>query len=359
MTKKIIVGTTGSGKTYHTIHTAQEIGSFAYIAPCRQLAYEVYIDYANVGVDTLSTGEVKMGSGGNFYGVYESLDSNVSEYESLIIDEAHYITDYDRGGHLVELINQAKKLNINIFLVTATRNFPLWRGWDLEELKPKFTPPKKVLINYDEYIERRDAGVPTIEFKKYKSEAMLSADTLPSDRLQLQLDYRAGKIKYVSSTNVLAQGINMPCENLYIEYNPYDDSETLEQKLGRLGRMGFTNSDTVTYCIRYMPKPLKKNKKKAKIINRLQTKNIHGVDITCNQHEFPKNLSWTGYSNEYLIFFDFEYSDIRYSKPFLHECKKAGVKKDFVEEAFSLLNKEEEKIKNIINFYGKNSKNTN
>jgi len=52
--KKIIEGKTGSGKTYYSINKAKELGLFAYVAPCRQLAYEIFIDYSSKD-DKLST----------------------------------------------------------------------------------------------------------------------------------------------------------------------------------------------------------------------------------------------------------------------------------------------------------------
>ncbi len=345
-TKKIITGQTGSGKTFKTIEECKKLGSFSYIAPCRQLAYEVFIDYAKLGLDQLSTGEVKLKGSGDFYGVYESLSvAQVGHYSSLIIDEAHYITDLDRGGHLTDLVKEAVKKGVNIFLVTATRNFRKWKGWELVELTSDWKPPKKVEVDWRTFIRRKNEGIPTIEFTKYKSDAMLSADTLPSERLQLQLDYRAGLISYITSTNVLAQGINMPCENLYIEYNPYDDNEGLEQKLGRLGRRGFTGSNVVTFCFDYKkPDKIKKNKKRAIKQDRSLTSSKEWGEITCQEHEIPD-----------FVKFDFEtevsYNQIKYSKPFFEKVKNKSLKgwrKGKASEALYLIEEEEEKIQKII-----------
>jgi late competence protein required for DNA uptake (superfamily II DNA/RNA helicase) len=345
----IITGKTGCGKTFFSISEAKKLGKFAYLAPCRQLCYEIYIDYGFVDVDTLSTGEVKMGTGGNLFAVYESirLEDLKNNYQTLIIDEAHFLTDEDRGGHLFDLIEEAKKLEINIFLVTATKNFSKLRGFELVELQPIKKPPLFKKINYNEYCNRRAIGVATIQFLKYSSNADLSADTLPSDRLQIQLDFRSGKKTFITSTNVLAQGINMPCENMLIEYNAYDSEELLLQKLGRLGRLGFSNSDIVTYCYYEKKSDLKiKNKKinkkkKSRVVTLEETSNgLNWHGVTCQDFEIPKK-------------FILEYKFIKYSKPFFEDCKRVykeftKYQQDFVDSALNILDIESEKIKKII-----------
>ena len=349
MTKQIITGQTGCGKTYHTINEAKTLGKFAYIAPCRQLAYEIYIDYATLD-DTLSTGEVKMGAkNNNFYGVYESLTTDkIKNYQSLLIDEAHFITDGERGGHLVELIQQAEKDNINIFLVTATKNFRKLKGFEVVELKPIKKPPTKKQISLYKYIERKNAGVPTLQFTKYKDDAMMSADTSPSERLQLQLDYRAGKISFISATNVLAQGINMPCENLLIEHNPYDGDEILHQKLGRLGRMGFCDASEVTYCITYRPEKIKANKPKAKIINRDVEITGWGEPFIVPAHTVPY------FYREGITSRPPEYGSIRYSRQFLERAiqnKLSARQEETCQICLDIINLEAGKVASIINRY--------
>lgn len=357
MFKKIITGQTGCGKTYHTINEAKKLGKFVYLAPCRQLVYEVFIDYSNVS-DQLSTGEVKMGElGGNFFGVYESLNlDRIKNYNSIIIDEAHFITDVERGGHLVELISQAEKDNLNIFLVTATKNFRKLKGFEIVELKPIKKPPIKKQISYQSYIARKNAGIPTLQFSRYKGDAMMSADTTPSYRLQLQLDYRAGKISFVSATNVLAQGLNMPCENLLIEHNPYDGDEVLHQKLGRLGRMGFCQSKEVTYCISYKPEKIKANKPKAKIINRDIEIAGWGEPFIIPAHTVPyfyhEKIGTTRINIRPGGSRPIPYSSVRYSRPFLERAilnKLNERQAELCETALEVINSEADKVASIIN----------
>jgi len=154
-----------------------------------------------------------------------------------LIDEAHFLTDKDRGPHLYQLITEAELLGLNILLVTATRNFRKIKGFDVIILPPRQKPPKKISIEYEDYLKKMEAGLPTIHFvkKKYNVKhrvdeftergvkcAGITGDTPPAERLEIQLAYRRGDISCVVTTNVLAQGINMPCENIFIEYNRRD-----------------------------------------------------------------------------------------------------------------------------------------
>lgn len=321
--KQIITGKTGSGKTYHTIKKAQELGKFAYIAPCRQLAYEIYIDYANP-IDCLSTGEIKLNTkeNGNFFGVYESATTDmIQNYESIIIDEAHFITDEHRGANLYNIIKKAKKLKKNIFLVTATINFNITdlKKFELIELESSFNPTFKK-VTYEEYIERKNNGIRSISFKKYKDDAMLSADTRPSKRLQMQLDYRNKKITYVSTTNVLAQGINMPAKNILIEYNEHDSQELLSQKIGRLGRLGFgTEDEEYTYCMFCLQeeietKEIQTKKRKLKNFCNLFFIEEHKIPYILNTNKKNlKRIEEMRFLEEYLT-----YNNVKYSKDFIN-----------------------------------------
>lgn len=58
-----------------------------------------------------------------------------------------------------------------------------------------------------------------------------------------------GGVQIVCCTNVLAQGVNFPAENVYIEHDIHSNLATYKQKLGRVGRPGFSNAKEVYYCI--------------------------------------------------------------------------------------------------------------
>ena len=159
----IIEGETGSGKTFYSIQTARENGRFVYIAPCRQLVYESFLKYSNKKNGQLKTGEVVINnfSHSESYRVYESLrPEELKNYRTLIIDEAHFINDSERGGHLLELIEEAQNLKIAIYLVTATRDFYCLKGFKIKKLKSlvKF---KKKEVGFLGFTDRIKAGKKT------------------------------------------------------------------------------------------------------------------------------------------------------------------------------------------------------
>lgn len=263
---KLIIGDTGTGKTYKAITGAAQLGYFAYIGPCRQLVYETAIRYGN-SKDTISTGEVHLEGFNNYFGVFEST-IDYRSYKTLIIDECHFLTDEERGGELNLKIKEAKQAGLNVILVTGTLNFEPKKSWKVEKLSPlaNFT---KEEISLKEFYQRMAAGVPSIIFRRYKSDCgnnAITADTPSYERVKTQMDFMMGNITCVEATNAIAQGVNLPAENILIEYNPYDPAEVIHQKIGRLGRFGITRENSrLTYCVYEVP-PLRTKK----IINKKQ-----------------------------------------------------------------------------------------
>lgn len=72
MKKEIIIGSTGSGKTFKAINDCKQNGErFIYYSPCKQLVIESYIKYGNIDKDSILTGEVKIKNNNNYFAVYE------------------------------------------------------------------------------------------------------------------------------------------------------------------------------------------------------------------------------------------------------------------------------------------------
>ncbi|MCK9545024.1 MAG: DEAD/DEAH box helicase [Novosphingobium sp.] len=351
MKKIIITGETGSGKTYKVINEICKGEKFIYIAPCRQLVYESFIEYSNEN-DTLSTGEVHINGNGSLYAVYESIsiENDYKEFNSIIIDEAHFISDSDRGGHLSEIIKKFKDKK-NIYLVTATDSIDRRHFKDFESIHliSKFKVPKKKEVSGEMFWENIEKGKKTIIFcnsisdsfslsealknNGYKSLAINSTIS-PSERLKNQYDFMKGDIQVVCATNVLAQGLNFPAENIYIPKDMWDTEEMIVQKLGRLGRPFLSDSEEVHYCIEYaeIPKKLKKKKPakkekrssycrfnifgEKKIIikdekNFIKIEGGYIVDSSFPNHELcdPEDMKTWDY--------DSCYSSIKYSKKFI------------------------------------------
>ena len=265
---QIITGETGCGKTYKAINDEIEAGrKFAYIAPCRQLAYESYRYYADSGIDTLTSGEVKINpeGKGNLYGVFESMSPEmVKDFDTLIIDEGHFINDPERGQELLSLIAACREQNVNIKILTATQTFQL-NDFEQIELPARYKIPEKKEVDFTTARENIDKGMQTIWFCGSINDTYFTADMLrseginaismnssmtPSERLAAQIAFENKEVQVVCATNVLAQGVNFECENLIVEYDPYETDAQQQQKIGRLGRPGtLTDKNEVYYAV--------------------------------------------------------------------------------------------------------------
>lgn len=361
MEKIIITGETGSGKTFHVIQKCEK--PFIYLAPCRQLVYEVVQDYGTLD-DAIRTGEChkKGKTGRNCFAVYES-NFDVKKYKSVIIDEAHFLTDKERGPKLVEIIEKSIKNNINIYLSTATNtiaeNFLIDLGFEKEHLKSKFKIPiKKELECYNDFWQKAKEGHKSIYFVRYKSDAYrimqearekgliaeeLTADESASNRLDVQNKFRDGLIDLIVSTNVIAQGLNFPCSNLLIEYNPYDAPELIAQKIGRLGRPNMYEGDEVYYFCRSVVSNEfnKKNPSKEKRGGKIK-------------------LNWTTEDvEEYFDFYDQSgnnRNNIKYAIDSIRKHKNI-IKEDLKNQYLDFLNQVEAEQKKIIKIIKKRIKN--
>lgn len=256
--RQLLLGGTGSGKTYKAIHEAKKQGRFIYVAPARQLVYETAIKYGQYPYDTVSTGECHLYGYRHFFGVYESLHGlNLQGYTTIIIDEAHFVTDKGRNEALLKIINGYQS---NLILCTATDNFsenPLLDTFDKKELPSRVKFVRKE-ITEEEFFNRVWLGEPSIYFHKFTAECgkhqgkVINGSTPSYERLKTQLAFERGQIKFIECTNVLAQGVNFPATNVCLEYNKYDTAELIFQKLGRLGRFGFGHNENqiMTFCLK-------------------------------------------------------------------------------------------------------------
>ncbi len=287
MKKIIYIGGTGSGKTYNAINT---FNNFVLIVPCRQLAYDIFIDYDKI--TALKSGEVTIinGNDSNMVAVYESVNFNtLNNFKTIIIDEAHFLTDETRGEHLYNLIENAEEKGLNIILLTATNNLPEYyvknKGFDVIELKP-YKKIEKIFLEDEEDLENIlkennklsmlyfNARSPSndyyidekIEYLKnlYNRDDLIiefiSANTPVIERIEIQNRFKNREVDILFSTNVLAQGVNLPADIVYIEYNYYDEAELIHQKIGRAGRIGYSDKGYFFLeCVDDIPKIYKKD----------------------------------------------------------------------------------------------------
>lgn len=270
MTKvELITGATGSGKTYTAINKAKSKGRFAYIAPTGALCFDTFKQYQESS-DTLSALGIKIDGDNNHFTTY-NLNFDFNEYETIIIDECHWAFEFNNHGYVVnEILKQFKG---NIILVTGTINFKIPEHWQTTNLETK-NHFNKEKVSWAAALELMELGKPTLVLCQTKYEVrkliedhffnehegedgeieytlkfdykyIRSGDT-PLEIYEACKDFNEGKIKVLVGTNILAQGVNLACENLIIlDERRYADDALNMQKFGRLGRMNLTNKDTV------------------------------------------------------------------------------------------------------------------
>lgn len=359
MKTSLYTGDPGCGKTFRAI---AEATSFVIAVPCRQLAYEIYWDYPK-RISRIDTGEVHMGnSGGNHVCVYENLPLAVIDQDTLIVDEAHYLNDAERGGALFEKILLNKKAGKKIVLLTATDTLSDEVRGVLEveeiELQPFASAPTKIEISFGEFCDKVKAGMTTIVFTKftpgendveYYAEAfgiesscfgVLSAQTPTFERVETQLKFKTGKLQVVIATNVLAQGLNFPAQGVLIEHNEWDDWEIVSQKVGRVARPLFGIREGY-YCLTAMPTKYKKRGLPENIEReacRYARPSGTGVDITgwgFMEHEVPYNLG--------------NYKYFKYSYRFLRAlAERLGKLEAEEQSAMDFLKEQSEKLVSLL-----------
>ena len=356
---KLYTGGTGCGKTYTAIMGAD---SFVIAVPCRQLAYEIYWDYPQQ-VSRVDTGEVHMGDiGGNQVCVYENLSDGVVSQDTLIVDEAHYLNDPQRGGALFEKILANKQAGKEIILLTATDTLSDEVKEVLEveeiELQPFCEVPEKVELDFPQFCEKVRAGMTAIVFTKFTpddreveyyaeifgldvSSICVMSDNTPSyERVKTQLDFKRGNLQVVISTNVLAQGLNFPAQGVLIEYNEYDGWEIVTQKLGRVARPLFDLREGY-FCLSEMPGKYKnrgvpqKTEREATTYWRPSYAEVNISGWGFMEHEVPSNL-WS-------------YKGFKYSYRFLRELKeRLGSLESLEQEAFDFLEEQSALVRELL-----------
>jgi len=347
----LYTGGTGSGKTFKAV---TESDRFIIAVPTRQLAYEVFMDYKSI--KTIETGEVHINNGGNAVVVFENLSGfQTDEYDTLIVDECHFINDPQRGLMLLNNIIEFKNSGKEVILLTATDTLSeeVKELLQIEEIKlTPFKTVSKKEVSVDEINRLKSEGeINTIlVFTKYapdedtvfdwclrlgidKDKAdFISANVPTSKRLETQIKFRNGELELVVSSNVLAQGVNFPADAVIVVYNEWDDWEIVQQKIGRAGRPQYT--DKAYYAL--FESPEKEKKDFVKKTTTAVVKKFRGVEVeklNFSDFEVPKGKS---------------YRDYKYSKRFLKWLIESRKAKKWEKKAFRKLLRDEAKVRQIL-----------
>lgn len=268
------LGPTNSGKTYNALENLCEeyeknpYGTYVYSGPLRMLAFEVYEKLSerfgreNVG---FITGEEAINP--NAAILATTVEMAPEEGDVLIVDEAHWVIDEDRGHYWTKLMLGGKYKRIHVIAAREVKDdlIPLLEdAWALES----FEYERRTGITYEGSLplEKIPAKTAVVCFSRKSVYAMASAlqqagkkvgvlyGALPlyARKEQIQ-DFIAGKFDIIVTTDVIGHGINLPIDNVvFAETEKYDgkirrDLQSWEagQIAGRAGRFGLSDKGRV------------------------------------------------------------------------------------------------------------------
>lgn len=266
------VGQTNSGKTYNAVKELKQAQSGLYLCPLRLLAWEIYEDFVNDGLDcNLITGEEKI------INPYAKITASTIEmcdysknYDVVIIDECFMLSDKERGrswlkaicevnANKVFLIVNEESLNlIEKILTDLNRNYEIRQHARLVplEISPstqslKKIPPRSILITFS----RIDVLIYKKLLETKNNKVSVLYGNLPPEVKKEQIQrFISGKSDIMISTDVIGMGLNLPCDNvIFLKTEKYDGDDDrqlypfeLKQIAGRAGRYLQSNQGTVS-----------------------------------------------------------------------------------------------------------------
>lgn len=270
----LFVGPTNSGKTYHALeelfhdYSVNPTVKHVYCGPLRLLAYEVYLKMVetfgeeNVG---FVTGEEQINPDANLLATTTEMAPRSGH--SIVVDEAHWLVDVDRGPVWSRLLHSGDY--DNFYVVAAEEATELIEKitndtWFFEVRK--FTrktgivyggqislnklPPKTAVVCFS----RKNVYAVAHAIRRQGMKVGILYGALPLVVRQKQLnDYMAGKYDVMVVTDVIGHGINLPIDNIvFTETQKFDGFSARDlyiwegaQIAGRAGRFGLSSRGTV------------------------------------------------------------------------------------------------------------------
>lgn len=268
MTRKAIfeLGPTNSGKTYHAVqHLVSAYhhrpgGTYVYAGPLRMLAGELldkigdHIGHENVG---LLTGEYSFNAQAAVLCCTAEMAPDSGSV--LIIDEAHWADDIQRGPAWTRLLREST-YDETIVLGPTECVDVLSSGYDdvVVNMHERKTPLKYAGSVKLSKIPKRSAVVTfsrksvllmTEKLRQHGYKVVCLYGNMPIDVRTQQIElFISGKADIVVTTDVIGHGINLPLDNvIFAQTSKYDGSELrplrsweAAQICGRAGRYGLS-----------------------------------------------------------------------------------------------------------------------
>ena len=271
----IMSGPTNSGKTHDAIseliaaYKQNPDGRYVYAGPLRMLAWEVYNRIGDeIGLDNVGfvTGEEQVNASATVSCC--TVEMAPMRGDLLIIDEAHWLSDPDRGKYWTDLIIGSEYKTI--IIITAEEAVPIVKRIlvnidDVDEQKHKrLTPlsyggpvdvsevkPRTAVVAFS---RKSVIALARIIKKRTKLHVGVLYGRLP---IQVRQDvihrYEEGLYDVIVTTDVIGHGINLPIDHLiFAETEKFDGvmrrplySWEAAQIAGRSGRYGLSDTGTV------------------------------------------------------------------------------------------------------------------
>lgn len=264
------IGDTNSGKTYQSIQRLKEVKSGQYLAPLRLLAYEIYeiLDSDNIDCD-LITGEDIIDNDSDISSRTIEMCDYSKEYDCVVIDECFMISDRDRGKNWLKAILQCKAKEIHIIsnreseklicdILTKTnkeyeKNY-YERKVPLEVSKIPFTKTDGLKNSIHIFFSRIDCLIEKYRMECQGHKVSIIYGSLPPEVKKEQMEkFKNGETDVVVSTDAIAMGINLPCDNIiFRDTTKFDGisrrkltTTEIKQIGGRAGRYGLSDKGVI------------------------------------------------------------------------------------------------------------------
>jgi ATP-dependent RNA helicase SUPV3L1/SUV3 len=268
------LGPTNSGKTYESLQALAKTGSGVYAAPLRQLAHEAYAKLSAQlpeGTVGLSTGEEEIDPFAPI--VCCTVEKAPDRGEMLVLDEAHWVTDPDRGHHWARLLLTGEYREMHLIsaaeaylvlkpLVSDAKNVEVVNHKRLSRLDVLRAPVRADAVRPQTLVvafSRKAVYAAASELDQHRpgKVGVLYGALPPATRREVIERFTTGELDVLVTTDVIGHGINVPATTvLFAETTKFDGQEmrplrTWEaaQIAGRAGRYGLTGHGAVGILI--------------------------------------------------------------------------------------------------------------
>jgi hypothetical protein len=267
------LGPTNSGKTYESLNQLARAGSGWYLAPLRLLAHEVFDTLNKNGIlcNLLTGEEVIPVAGATITAATIEMFNPALSGNCVVIDEAHMLSDTQRGWAWTRAIMEARSPEVHI--IGAPMVEPLIRrmaaeaGFLLEvESYARLTPlevtdthwslaglpPKTILVAFSRKVV---LALKTELEKNHRRKVSVVYGNLPPEvRLRQAERFARGETEICVATDAIGMGLNLPADNVcFFEVDKFDgtavrqlNDNEIRQIGGRAGRFGMSEKGRIS-----------------------------------------------------------------------------------------------------------------